>query len=175
MGCKPNTPFVEDIRPSGWLTFPSVDLTSLNTWEPVDAAVLTAQNVVERLQQAFEIVQVVVRETTAIAGNITKNDIRLYFYTDTPPTPPTEGVVYEPSTTNLIGIADVVTADYRRISSLIWEADASYIRTYNTSGVLSTATNIYIVGLVSGTTPDTYVSGAGLDVSLFTRMAQVTI
>lgn len=174
MSCIPNIPIAADIRDSGWLVFPSVDLTTLAQWEPVDAAILTAVGMVEERRQAFEIVQVQVRETASSAANLKKNSINILFFTDTAPPPPVEGVVYNPSVSNSLGVAVLTPVNYVRFNDTAWVATVNP-SLQCVSGVLSTASNIYIAAVFADGAPLQYVAGATLEVRIFVRLNQTTI
>lgn len=173
MGCSVNVPVAFDIRDSGWLIFPSPDLTTLAQWEPVDDIVLEAIGMVEEKTQAFEIIQVQIKEVASSAANIKKNSINVYFFTDAAPTTPVEGVVYNPSITNALGVVPIIVADYVRHNDTTWVATSNLIR-YCRSGVLSTASSLYIAAVFSGASPLQYGPGAGLEVRVFTRLEQNT-
>jgi len=170
MSCTPNTPVADDIRQSGWLTFSSIDLTTLTQYEPIDASVLTASDMCEAASQNFTLIQLGLREirTTGAAIN---NDLTLYLYTDAEPTAPIEGTVYQPSTTNLIAVVPIVAADYYLVNNTTQEVRKD-LTIRMTSGVLSTAVNIYVTGRFTGAIPTTYGAGATLAVSLYTLCAQ---
>lgn len=174
MSCIPNTPIAKDWRDSGWQSYASVSTTTPAQWYPVDIDVLEFENMAESAEQGGLISQLVVRETASSAANKKLNDLSIYIYNQTAPTAPTVGSVYNPNTSNLVGVVQVVGSDYKRISDTVSEARVSPDLHF-TTGTGNTAINFYAVALFSNATPTAYAADAGVSLRIFTELGQVTV
>lgn len=173
MACIPNTPIAKDWRDSGWQSYASVSTTTPAQWKPVDVDVLEFANMAESTLQGGYIAELVVRETASSAANKKLNDLSIYVYNGGSPTAPVVGTVYNPSTTNFVGVIQITAADYERISDTVSEARVKP-NIHFTTGVGSTANNFYGVALFSNATPTAYVADAGIAIRMFTELGQVT-
>ena len=173
MACLPNTPIAKDWRYSAEVAFDSVATTTPAQWYPVDANVIEFTNMAESASQAGVIRQLVVRETASSSANIKKNDLTVYVYNETAPTTPTEGAVYNPSTSNLVGLVQIVDTDYERVSDTVWEARVNP-DIYFVTGTGNTAVNFHAVALFSNATPSAFVTDAAMSMQMFTELGQVT-
>lgn len=173
MSCIPNTPIAKDWRDSGWQSYASVSTTAPATWYPVDIDVLEFENMAESADQSGLIKQLVVRETASSAANKKLNDLSIYIYNQTAPTAPTVGSVYNPNTSNLVGVVQIVAADYERISDTVSEARVNP-ELHFTTGTGNTSINFYGVALFSNATPTAYAASAGIAIRMFTELGQVT-
>lgn len=174
MGCIPNTPIAKDWRDSGWQSYASVSTTTPAQWNPVDTDVLEFSNMAETTLQGGVITELILRETATSAANKKLNDLSVYIWNETSPTAPTVGTVYNPDTTNLIGVVQITAADYERISDTVSEARVKP-NIHFTTGTGNTANNLYAVALFSDATPTAYAASAGIAVRVFTELGQVTV
>lgn len=173
MACIPNTPIASDWRDSGWQAFDSVFVGTPTQWWPVDADVISLANMAESTSQSGRITELLVRETASSAANIKANDLTVYIYNETAPTTPTESAVYNPSTTDLVGLVQITSADYERVSDTVWEARVQP-NIHFTTGTGNTAVDFHAVALFSNATPSAFVTDAALAVRMFTEMGDVT-
>lgn len=177
--CSPSVSIARDIRTSG-LTVTSVQLEqdAPTQWWPVCAEVVQLSGVTEGMLQGAVLRQLQLIETASAAGNVKKNDIRIILYNHSGTTVPTEGAVYNPSPTNRIGIVDVVTADYKRVSDTEWLA----VPTINggeglhfATNVSAPATDIYAVLLFANTSPSAYTNAtASIAINVAVENCQYT-
>lgn len=174
MSCIPNTPIASDYRDSGWISYANVSTTAPAQWYPVDIDRLEFTNMAETTDQAGIIRQLVVRETASSSANKKLNDLSIYIYNNTAPTAPVIGAVYNPSTSDLVGVVNVVAADYKRISNTVSEAVVNPNIHFTTSN-LNNASTLYGIALYSNATPTAYTASAGLAIRIFTELGQVTI
>lgn len=174
MSCIPNTPIASDWRDSGWQSYANVSTTTPAQWKPVDIDVLQFENMAESTDQGGVLRQLVVRETASSAANKKLNDLSIYVYNQTAPTAPVIDTVYNPATSNLVGVVQVVAADYKRISDTVSEARVNP-DIHFTTGTGNTAINFYAVALYANATPTAYTTSAGIAVRMFTELGQVTV
>lgn len=161
MSCLPNAPIAFDVRDDGWQAWSAVLATTAAQWKPVSTEVLTFDGVVETESQAAILRQIEIEETATSSGNLKFQDLMVYLYSQAAPTAPTEGVVYNPSTTNLVAQVEVLAADYKRTSDTVWTARINPDK-YFTTGAGSTAGNLYAVALYANATPTAYAASAAL-------------
>lgn len=173
MACIPNTPIASDWRDSGWVAFDSVFVGTPTQWWPVDADVVDFNSMAESTSQSGKIVELLVRETASSSANIKANDLTVAIYNETAPTTPTESAVYNPSTTDLVGIVQIASADYERVSDTVWEARVQP-NIHFTTGTGNTAVNFHAVALFANATPSAFVTDAALAMRMFTELGDVT-
>jgi hypothetical protein len=173
MSCIPNTPIAKDWRDSGWQSYANVSTTAPATWYPIDIDVLEFPNMAESTAQGGVIRQLVVREVAAAAADKKLNDLSVYIWNQTAPTAPTIGSVYNPNTSNLVGVVQITSADYERISDTVSEARVDP-DIHFTTGTGNTAINFHAVALYSNATPTAYTASAQIQVRMFTELGQVT-
>lgn len=173
MSCIPNTPIASDFRDSDWQAFNSVFVGTPTQWWPVDAQVLTFSSMAESTAQSGIIKQLLVRETAASSSDIKTNDLTIAIYNETAPTTPTESAVYNPSTSNFVGLVQIASADYERVSDTVWEARVNP-NIHFTTGTGGTAIDFYGVCLFANATPTAFVTDAALAVRMFTELGDVT-
>lgn len=165
MSCIPNAPIAFDVRDDGWQSFTGVLTTTAAQWKPISTEVLVFEGVVETESQAAILRQLELEETATSSGNLKFQDLMVYLYTQSSPTVPTEGVVYNPSTTNLVAQVKVLSTDYLRTSDTVWTARVNPDK-YFTTGSGSTAGNLYAVALYANATPTAYAASAGIRVKV---------
>ena len=127
----------------------------------------------ESTAQSGVIRQLVVREVAAAAADKKLNDLSVYIWNQTAPTAPTIGSVYNPNTSNLVGVVQITAADYERISDTVSEARVDP-DIHFTTGTGNTAINFHAVALYSNATPTAYTASAQIQVRMFTELGQVT-
>lgn len=175
MSCLPLTPIAYNLLSAsnsldhGWISFPSVTLTALSQFYPLTVATLQFDNLAQTTNQHVQAVQLQIEETASSNANIRQAPLKVYLYNNTSPTTPTLGAVYDASTTNLVGVFNVATADYTRISATKYVATIKpdlYFRTGTSS-----APNIFFAVVVSndaGTV--TYASGVEMRIKIITQV-----
>ena len=171
MACIPSTPttnvYLSDTS-ALYKSLGTISTSALSQYYPLETSpsVLTFSQVAKSTYQHLRIAQVQIRETASSSANIKKTALQVLLFTDAAPSAPSAGNVYNPSTTNMLGVVEIATADYKRWSDTVWVASVNtnlFVRT----GTLATATNIYAVVLANET--KTYAASAIVEVSLITE------
>lgn len=176
MSCIPSTPIVRNLLTDAAATYGWQDLgtglitNALSQYYPLVAAVIPFSNVAQTTNQHAIIRQVEFEETATSSANIKKCPLLVLFYSGAAPTTPASGAVYNASTTNLIGVAEIAAADYKRVSDTVWTArilPELYFRTSATS----LASTINCVVLSNSATGVTFAASAAGRLRITTEMA----
>lgn len=176
MSCLPNTPIATNVLTAtnstntGWMPVPSIITTGLSQYYPLTETVVTLDGTANTSLQHVILRQIEFEETAPTSGDIKKTPLLIALYSGTAPTAPTAGAVYNPSTTNLLGIVSIAQAAYVRTNETIWTATEKpnlYMRTVSSS----TASTMYAVVLSNSATSVTYASGAAGRIRVFVEAA----
>lgn len=177
MSCLPTTPTTNNVltdivtsNTDGWVNVGTMSTSALTQYYPVQAtpAVLTYNGVFQTTFQHGRVLQFQIEETASSSGNIKKTALQIYLYTNSAPATPTGGAVYNGSPTGLIGIVEVATSDYKRLSDTVWVATVKpdiWIRTG------STASSINVYAVVLANEAKTYAASTTLRARLFTEQS----
>lgn len=176
MSCLPNTPIATNVLTAtnstnvGWMPYAPIITTALSQYYPLSEAIVTLDGTAHTSNQHMIIRQLEFEETAPTSGDIKKTPLLIALYSGTAPTAPTSGAVYNPSTTNLLGIVPIAASEYVRTNSLVWTATVNpnlYIRTVSSS----TASTMYAVVLSDSATSVTYAAGAAARIRVFVEAA----
>ena len=171
MACIPSTPttnvYLSDTT-ALYKSLGAISTSALSQYYPLELTptVLTFSGMAQSTYQHLRIAQVQIRETASSSANIKKTALQVLLFTNAAPSAPTAGAVYNPAVTDMLGIVEIATADYKRWSDTVWLATVNtniLVRT----GTLATATNIYAVVLANET--KTYAASASVEVALITE------
>jgi hypothetical protein len=175
MSCLPNTPVVENILSAtnsidlGWIEIPSVTNTALQQFYPVNNAVMQMDNLAQTTNQHVQVLQLQIEEYATSNANIRQAPLKVCLYNNTAPTTPVLGGVYNPSTTNLVGVFNIAGADYTRVSETVYVATTKPQYWFRTG--TSNAPNVFFAVVLSndaGTV--TYATGATLRIKVITQV-----
>lgn len=170
MACLPMTPTSSLVYDSGYVAATTtIDTTALTAGEALYSEVFSLPTVNTTTDQMVELLQMQIRETAG-SGTAKKAALQVLFYATSAPTTPTKGAAYNASTTNLVAMASVATADYKRIAdgaSPVYEAIVKPALWYRTGATTTNVTSLFAVVLADGAV--TYASGDTHSLRIITR------
>lgn len=174
MSCIPITPVGFRRLDSGFIT-PTTTIDSTNALgvgEPPYAEVLVIPGIATTTSQVVRIVQISIEETASSSANIKKADLLLNLWTRaaSAPTTPVANTVYNPTTTNQVGVFSIAEANYTRWSDTVWVATIYPDNFTFTTGGEAVATDLHAVILSNESTPVTYAASAQLRVRVVTEL-----
>lgn len=173
MSCLPNIPIAFDRRTSGWVEFPTpYNAGAATQYWPLSQSVITLPSIAEAAGQIVTIKQVSLREKLT-SGTLRSQAFDIHFWNAAGATPPTFAAVYEPSTTNYIGVVQIVAGNYKRQSSTCKEAYVFPELQFETVDN-ATSVNLYAVAVFAEGTPTDLDASHTMFLNVFTELAQTT-
>lgn len=175
MSCLPTTPIAfnhlsdtASANTDGWVSVPTISTSALLQYYPIQStpSVITFSGVFQTTYQHGKVLQLQFEETASSSANIKKTALQVYLYSGASPTVPTAGAVYNGATTSLLGIVEIATGDYKRLSDTVWIATVTptlFVRTSSSN----LSTNVYAVVLANEA--KTYAASASARMRLMTE------
>jgi hypothetical protein len=175
MSCIPSTPIVDNLLSDsttdyGWQALGTgLITTALSQYYPLLAGVVAFANAAQTSRQHIITEQLEFEETASSSANIKKTPLLVLLYSGAAPTTPTSGAVYNGSTVNLVGVVEIATGDYKRVSDTVWVARVKpEIHWRTTNGVLASTLNAVV--LSNSASAVTYAASAAGRLRVTNRM-----